>query len=265
MCLAQNLHRYPLLLGDLTRTVKIFAACEDLTLEPRRASDQTIGTRRQIFCPPRVDQVIARPEPPSTQPSLLSAIADLTNETAWWRFTAAYESFILGCCLRAGLDATDAEDVKQSVLAALVRAMPRFRYDPALRFRGYLTAAVVNAVRSFRSKRLRQPGATGRGEAGLRPVLEAVAGWEFVEEMAASLDSRLGRDLRNLSIVCERVRDRVREHTWQAYWLTAAEGIDEAEVAARLGISAGSVYTAKYRVGKMMREAAAELGSGAGS
>jgi len=205
--------------------------------------------------------VIAHHEPPSTQPSLLSAIADLTNEASWRRFVQVYEPFILSCCVRAGLNADDAEDVKQSVLAALVQAMPEFRYNPALRFRGYLTNAVVNAVRTFRSRQLRQPGSTGRGEAGQKSLPETLSGWEFVEEMAAGLDSRLGRDLRNLSIVCEQVRDRVREHTWQVYWLTAAEGIDETEVAARLGLSAGAVYTAKYRVGKLLREAAAELDS----
>jgi RNA polymerase sigma-70 factor, ECF subfamily len=203
--------------------------------------------------------VTSHQEPPSTQPSLLSAIVDFQNEAAWRRFMATYEEFILSRCMGCGLNATDAEDVKQSVVMALARAMPQFQYNPKQRFRGYLTTVVVNTVKKLRAKQARQPGSSGSGEAGQKSKIETLPDRDFVEELAISLDSRLGRDVRNLSLICERVRAQVKEHTWVAYIETAIECQSAVEVAKRLGVSAGVVYSAKYRVGIMLREAASEL------
>jgi len=199
-------------------------------------------------------------EPPSTRPSMLSAMVDVRNEAAWRRFLRVYEPFILTRCLRSGLNAPDAEDVNQTVLMALVKAMPRFQYDSRKRFRGYLTTVVLNAVKDLRSKRACQPGSTGSGEAGEKSKLESLAEWEFVSEMATSLDSQLSQDLRNLSIICEKVKCLVAEHTWKAYWQTAVDDVAPRDVAKELGMTAGAVYSAKNRVGNMLRKAASELG-----
>ncbi len=51
-----------------------------------------------------------------------------------------------------------------------------------------------------------------------------------------------------------RVRERVQEKTWQAFWRLAIVGERGAAVAAVLGLSVGSVYMAKKRVGEMLRD-----------
>ena len=51
----------------------------------------------------------------------------------------------------------------------------------------------------------------------------------------------------------------MEERTWQAYRLTAQEGLSGAEAAARLGMRVGTVYKAKSKVHAMLQEALRQL------
>ena len=50
------------------------------------------------------------------------------------------------------------------------------------------------------------------------------------------------------------LKDEVQEHTWQAFWRVAVEGDDPADVAADLGISVNTVYLAKGRLLRRLRQ-----------
>jgi RNA polymerase sigma-70 factor (ECF subfamily) len=50
------------------------------------------------------------------------------------------------------------------------------------------------------------------------------------------------------------VRERVRARTWDAYELTALEGLSGAEASTRLGMNVAAVFTAKASVLRMLRE-----------
>jgi RNA polymerase sigma-70 factor (ECF subfamily) len=52
---------------------------------------------------------------------------------------------------------------------------------------------------------------------------------------------------------------RVAPQTWQAFWLTALEGLSGAEAATRIPMQVAQVYVAKRRVEKMLREEIAKL------
>jgi RNA polymerase sigma-70 factor (ECF subfamily) len=60
--------------------------------------------------------------------------------------------------------------------------------------------------------------------------------------------------------VVQRIRDSFESSSFEAFWLTAVEGCPAKEVAARLGISVGAVYTAKSRVLDRIREEIERLG-----
>jgi RNA polymerase sigma-70 factor (ECF subfamily) len=51
-----------------------------------------------------------------------------------------------------------------------------------------------------------------------------------------------------------RVRLRVAPQSWQAFQLTAQEGLSGAEAGVRIGMQAAQVFVAKRRVQKMLRE-----------
>jgi RNA polymerase sigma-70 factor (ECF subfamily) len=59
--------------------------------------------------------------------------------------------------------------------------------------------------------------------------------------------------------VAEQVKREVRKTTWQSFWMTAIGGQKPEQVAEELGVSLGSVYTAKCRVVARIRAKIAEL------
>jgi DNA-directed RNA polymerase specialized sigma24 family protein len=65
-----------------------------------------------------------------------------------------------------------------------------------------------------------------------------------------------------LELAQAEVSRRVEPHTWEAFRLTAIEGVAAAEVAARLGIRVATVYRARHVVQAKLRAALAALESG---
>ena len=61
-----------------------------------------------------------------------------------------------------------------------------------------------------------------------------------------------------------RVQLRVEPRTWEAFRLTAIEGIPAAEVAGRLGKKVATIYVSRSNVQKMLRDEIGSLESGAG-
>jgi RNA polymerase sigma-70 factor (ECF subfamily) len=59
-----------------------------------------------------------------------------------------------------------------------------------------------------------------------------------------------------------RVRLRVDPHTWEAFHLTATEGLAGDAVAARLGMRLTAVFKAKSRVLQFLRDEVARLEHG---
>ena len=59
----------------------------------------------------------------------------------------------------------------------------------------------------------------------------------------------------------QRVRLRVKPHTWEAFKLTALDGLSGAEAARRLQMKVGQVYVARSTVQRMLREETQNLES----
>jgi RNA polymerase sigma-70 factor (ECF subfamily) len=84
---------------------------------------------------------------------------------------------------------------------------------------------------------------------------------EARDDLIGRLDEQFDREL--LELACIRVRLRVEPHTWEAFRLTAIERLAGAAVADKLGIKVATVFKAKSKVQKMLREEIGRLeGSG---
>lgn len=91
-----------------------------------------------------------------TRASLLLRLKDGDDDVAWREFDHRYRDLILRYGRQRGLQAADAEDVRQTVMLNLARALPGFRYDPGKgRFRSYLGRVVRNAVTRHRGQESR--------------------------------------------------------------------------------------------------------------
>ena len=74
-----------------------------------------------------------------TRTSVLRAIRDPGNQTAWNRFFDLYAGYLYSLARRSGLLDADADDVVQTVLVEVAGKMRDFTYDRSKgRFRGWL-------------------------------------------------------------------------------------------------------------------------------
>jgi len=177
---------------------------------------------------------------------------DPTNQAAWAEFVDHYGRKVYGWCLKWNLQEADAQDVTQNVLLKLAEKLRDFTYDPSRSFRAWLKTLVRHAVVDYLEGRNR-PG-LGAGGSGVVQMLQSI---EAREDLLKHLEQEVEREL--LEEAMHRVRLRVAPQTWQAFWLTALDGLSGAEAAARIPVQVAQVYVAKRRVEKMLREEVAKL------
>lgn len=187
-------------------------------------------------------------EPPPTSASLLHRLTAPDAHADWVVFVERYSPLVLARCRQAGLQPADADDVRAAVFARLVTALRAFRYDPAKRFRGYLTRVADNAVRTHWRQLTDRVGAVGRGGPDSLP--------EPLTRLPLELDEGIRERLAWVARAVDRVKSDVGPHAWAAFWLTAVDGLNGPEVAERTGTTPAAVYMAKCRVLKQLRAAA---------
>lgn len=176
-----------------------------------------------------------------------------TDPQAWSSFVALYRGAICGWCRRWGLQPTDAEDVAQDVLVTLTVRLRHFRHDPRRNFRAWLKTVTRHQLQRFVVKRRKAGIATGGDALDTR-----LAGLEAREDYLEHLQQTF--DTEALRRAAARVRSRVDPKTWQAFYLLAAERCSGAEVARHLGMEIGTVFVARSRVQRMLREEITRLG-----
>lgn len=190
---------------------------------------------------------------PSTHVSLLDDLrATDRRDDAWAAFHLRYRDVIFGWCLRRGLPADDAEDLTQDALLKLFQRLPRYCHDPARgQFRGWLKTVVGNILTDYWR---RQHARSERPAVGGTTFLDRAAGVAddaAVAELSTAIE---GRARGGAAALVERVRAKLKESTWQAFYQTVVERRPAAEVAAELNLSVAAVYKSTYRVKQMLTE-----------
>lgn len=191
--------------------------------------------------------------PTETSPSLLARLGgDRADPAAWAEFVRRYGPQVLGWCRRWNLQEADAEDVCQDVLLRVARQMRTFAYDPARSFRGWLKTVTRGAWADWLDAGAR-PG-RGTGDTAVRDALASVAARDdLIQRIEAEFDREL------LDVAAARVRLRVDPATWEAFRLTAVDGLSGADAAARTGLKVATVFVAKSRVQRMLADEVAAL------
>jgi RNA polymerase sigma factor (sigma-70 family) len=170
-----------------------------------------------------------------------------TDQVAWSEFVDRYGPRIYGWCRRWNLQDADAKDVTQAVLATLCNKMKTFSYDPGLSFRGWLRTLTHHTWSDLVTSRrpVLLGGTSGEGAHWLESL-------EARDDLLERLNDQFDRELLEEATV--RVRLRVEAHTWEAFRLTAIEGMTGAAVAERLRLKVATVFKAKSKVQRMLRE-----------
>jgi len=174
------------------------------------------------------------------------------DKVAWSDFVRRYGRIIFRWCRHWNLQEADAEDVTQNVLLRLAQKMPQFVYDPSRSFRAWLKTLTHHAWSDFVSSR--QNRTQGSGDTETLQVLQSV---EAREDLEKHLDEEFDREL--LDEAMTRVRGRVAPQTWEAFRLTAIEGLSGAEASERVPMKVAQVFVARRRVQKMLQEEVSKL------
>ena len=192
-------------------------------------------------------------DPLKTSPTLLGRLRrDPKDQAAWSEFVARYGPRILQWCRGWGLQESDAQDVTQDVLLKLNRLMATFVYDSSGSFRGWLKTLSHHAWRDLAAERRRAGAGGGDG-----PILELLASLQAGDDLVERLDAEFRREVMDRAM--ERVKRRVSARTWDAFRLTALEGLSGAAAAGRLEMQIARVYGARSEVKEMIREEVRKL------
>jgi|SRR5579859_5344715 len=185
---------------------------------------------------------------PETRYSLLARLAEPADVAAWSEFTELYESAVFRYSRSRGLQHADAWEVVQQVLLAVHQAMGD--WQPTGR-KGSFRAWLVETSHRICLQTLRARSKSDRG-AGGTSVVERLQ--TFADEAPDGAGEE--RDWQRWAFcwAAGQVQQEVEPASWEAFRLTAVEGQAADDVAARLGMRVGAVYTARCRVLARIRE-----------
>jgi RNA polymerase sigma-70 factor (ECF subfamily) len=177
---------------------------------------------------------------PDTQHSLLERLADPADGLAWQHFEDCYQSAIYRLARSRGLQPEEAKDVVQEVFLAVHRRAAQWQPSghPGS-FRAWLTETTRRQV--FASLRFREKG--GRSLADIDDPIVPPTEYSDKER----------HEWLFYQAVAEIEKEANPQH-WQAFWMTAIEGVDTATVARTLGIKIGTAYSIKSRLLALIKE-----------
>jgi RNA polymerase sigma-70 factor (ECF subfamily) len=175
----------------------------------------------------------------------------IRDPRAWERLSTLFSPLVYYWVLKAGAQAEDAQDLVQEVFRVVLMRIDDFRRDrPGSTFRGWLFAITKNKLAAHRRRHLLAPRARGGSD--------AVRWFEQIEaddELEFDADS-------GIESLCHRVLTLINhefnETDWTVFTRVVVEQRRPDEVAQDLQISVNSVYLAKSRILRRLRQ---EIGS----
>jgi RNA polymerase sigma-70 factor (ECF subfamily) len=188
-----------------------------------------------------------------TSVSLLERLAGTPTDDDWRRLLDLYQPLLRAWMARAGVPASDADDLSQEVLLVVFREVAGFERRGKGAFRIWLRAILANRVRDYFRRQKYRPTATGDSDFLRRldelespdSALSRLWDREHDEHIAASLLRRVQGDFAPV--------------TWQAFLRQVLEGEPAVRVAAETGLSRNAVLLAKSRVLQRLRRELAGL------
>jgi RNA polymerase sigma-70 factor (ECF subfamily) len=178
----------------------------------------------------------------TTPVSLLERLRRPGETAAWNRFVRLYSPLIYHWARETGLQPSDAGDLVQDVFLVLLKQLPHFLYDPAKQnFRGWLRTVTLNKWRDRCRREAARPRGTDQGLLDIMgpegdPAADAVYRAELMAQALKLMKAEFS------------------EPTWKAFQQFVIDDRPAAQVAAELGMSVNSVYLAKSRVLRRLRQ-----------
>ncbi|HEY3967784.1 MAG TPA: sigma-70 family RNA polymerase sigma factor [Planctomycetaceae bacterium] len=190
---------------------------------------------------------------PETRDSLLMQVRSPANREAWDEFTLIYRPVIYRLARRRGLQDADAQDLAQQVLMAIASAIGSWeKSSESVRFRHWLRRVARNAIVNALSRR---PLDRAAGSSSVHELLTEQPHVDAESESQFELEYRRELYLRAAKIV----RGDIDPETWRAFEMTVMEERSIEAAAVLLDKPVGTIYAARSRIMRRLREAVQEL------
>lgn len=185
--------------------------------------------------------------PTDTRASLLLRIRDPNDCESWNEFANIYRPAIIRTAKIKGLQNADAEDLAQQVLISVANSIKTWEPDSArASFRTWLYRVTRNAVVNALTRRKPDVAA---GNSKVNALLNESPD---VRDGSEQLSIEIRRE--TFRYAANEIRDEFQNATWNAFWMTAVEGLSIEQAAMELSKSRGSIYAARSRVMKRLKE-----------
>ena len=192
--------------------------------------------------------------PTGTDVTSLSLLERIKGQdpAAWQRLVDLYKPLLLSWFRRYGVAGADADDLLQEVFLTVATNIADFRRQrPGDTFRGWLRVVARNQVRLHFRRQAHRAQAAGGSMAQIR--LQELPDQDADDADAG--DAQEASDLYGRAL--ELIRSEFEDRTWRAFWLVTVESRAPDDVCRELGMAAGALRQAKYKVLRRLR---AELG-----
>ncbi|HRK31427.1 MAG TPA: sigma-70 family RNA polymerase sigma factor [Tepidisphaeraceae bacterium] len=186
-----------------------------------------------------------------TTATVLQKLRDYENREAWGSFAERFRKPVVSFARGMGLKTADAEDVAQETLLAFAEAYRNGKYDST---KGRLSKFLFG-IAYRQSLKFRRAGAPGAGGGKLAQPESGF--WSEVPDEDESHASGVWDTQWESSVLAEcmqQARVEFEPMTFRAFELVVREEMPPPQAADELGIPIKSVYNAKHRVLKRIRE-----------
>jgi RNA polymerase sigma-70 factor (ECF subfamily) len=190
---------------------------------------------------------------PETRDSLLAQVRSPANREAWDQFVQIYRPVIYRLARCRGLQDADAQDLAQRVLIAVASAIGGWeKSNDSVRFRHWLRRVARNAIVNAL---VRQPHDRATGGTSVHELLMEQPDVDPGPDAEIEMEYRRELFLRAARIV----RGDVEGQTWRAFEMTVIENRNIDEAAIELEVPVGTIYAARSRIMRRLREAVCAL------
>jgi RNA polymerase sigma-70 factor (ECF subfamily) len=190
---------------------------------------------------------------PETRESLLALVRSPANREAWDQFALIYRPVIYRLARHRGLQDADAQDLAQQVLMAVASAIGSWeKSDESVRFRHWLRRVARNAIVNALSRR---PQDRAAGGSAANDLLMEQPNVDLQSDAQIELEYRRELYLR----AAKTVRSDFEPETWRAFEMTVIENRSIDEAAVELARPIGTIYAARSRIMRRLREAVRDL------
>jgi len=196
-----------------------------------------------------------------TRLSLVERLADRGDQAKWQEFFDTYWKLIYGVARKAGLTASEAEEVVQETVITVSRKIDALKYDPSIgSFKGWLLQITRwRIVDQFRRRDPSPAHLPSDGDSARTPAIERIA-----DPAGGSLESIWEEEWKENLLACamERARSKVDPRQYQIFDCYVVKGWPAAQVARELRINIAQVYLARHRVAAVVRGEVRKLEQG---